>query len=111
MPPTYLKYMTGKFQKRNEVQNPSILEVLRKRSTDCVTDGELSQVTLFSVAQPKMLPATHATKRVIIPRSANLQNASICIFSFYMMYIVFLLLLFIVFRYPRCNAHLIIFEC
>ena len=35
----------------------------------------------------------------------------LCIFSFYMMYIVFLLLLFIVFRYPRCNAHLIIFEC
>ena len=35
----------------------------------------------------------------------------LCIFSFYMMYIVFLLLLFIVFRYPRCNVHLIIFEC
>ena len=77
MPPTYLKYMTGKFQKTNLVQNPSILEVLRKRSTNRVTDGELSQVTLLSVAQLKMLPAMHATKRVIIPRSANLQNASI----------------------------------
>ena len=55
--------MTGKFQKTNvEVQNPSILEVLRKRSTNRVTDAELSQVTLLSVAQPKMLPATHATK-------------------------------------------------
>ena len=36
--------MTGKFQKTNvEVQNPSILEVLRKRSTNCVTDAELPQ--------------------------------------------------------------------
>ena len=70
--------MTGKFQKTNvEAQNPSILEVLRKRSKNRVTDVELSQVTLLSVAQPKMLPATHATKRVIIPRSANLQNESI----------------------------------
>ena len=70
--------MTGKFQKTNvEVQNPSILEVLRKRSKNRVTDAELSQVTLLSVAQPKMLPATHATKRVIIPRFANLQNESI----------------------------------
>ena len=65
--------MTGKFQKTNiEVQNPSILQVLRKRSTNRVTDAELSQVTVLSVAQPKMRPATHATKRVIIPRSANL---------------------------------------
>ena len=78
VPPTYRKYMTGKFQKTNvEVQNPSILEVLRKRSKNRVTDAELSQVTLLSVAQPKMLPAMHATKRVIIPRSVNLQNESI----------------------------------
>ena len=69
--------MIGKFQKTNvEVQNPSILEVLRKRSKNRVTDAELSQVTLLSVAQPKMLPATHARKTVIIPRSANLQNES-----------------------------------
>ena len=71
--PTYRKYMTGKFQKTNvEVQNPSILEVLWKRSTNRVTDAELRQVTLLRVPQPKMLPATHPTKR-----SANLQNESI----------------------------------
>ena len=70
--------MTGRFQKTNvEVQNPSSLEVFRKRSKNPVTDSELSQVTLLSVAQPKMLPAMHATKRVIISRSANLQNESI----------------------------------
>ena len=50
--------MTGKFQKTKKFQNPSVLEVLRKRSTNRVTDGELSQVTILSVAQPKMLPAT-----------------------------------------------------
>ena len=55
--------MTGTFQKTNvEVPNPNILEVLRKRSKNRVTDAELSQVTLLSVAQPNMLPATHATK-------------------------------------------------
>ena len=69
--------MIGTFQKTNvEVPNPSILEVLRKRSKNRVTDAELSQVTLLSVAQPKMLPATQARKTVIIPRSANLQNES-----------------------------------
>ena len=51
--------MIGTFQKTNvEVPNPNILEVLRKRSKNRVTDAELSQVTLLSVAQPKMLPAT-----------------------------------------------------
>ena len=56
--------MTGKLQKTNvKVQNPSILEVLRKRSTDRVTDAGLSQVILLSVAQPKILPATHVTKK------------------------------------------------
>ena len=48
-----------------------------KRSKNRVTNAELSQVTLLSVAQPKMPPSTPATKRVIIPRSANLPNESI----------------------------------
>ena len=34
----------------------------KKKKKNRVTDAELSQVTLLSVAQPNMLPATHATK-------------------------------------------------
>ena len=76
VPPTYPKCTTGKVLKANvEVQNYK-LEVLRKRSKNPVTDVELSQVTLLSVAQPKMPPSTPTTKRVIIPRSANLPNVS-----------------------------------
>ena len=54
-PPTYPKCTTGKVLKTNvEVQDPTKLDVLRKRSKNRVTDAELSQVTLLSVAEPKM---------------------------------------------------------
>ena len=65
VPPTYPKCTTGKVLKTNvKVLNPSKLDVLRKRSKNRVTDAELSQVTLLSVAEPKMPPSTPATKRV-----------------------------------------------